>query len=150
MFDFYYQVGNARRKSFHVKGDVCNIGSARNNDLVINARTIGKRHAELRLKTDGIHISDLGSLDGCWVNNERVMSHGPLSEFDEVSVGQVLINVSRSSMEQSENVINTKVSSVDEPSRANHLRDSNAEKPLSSKDGMTERAVTATEKGLVQ
>jgi len=84
MFDFYYQVGNARRKSFHVKGDVCNIGSARNNDLVINARTIGKRHAELRLKTDGIHISDLGSLDGCWVNNERVMSHGPVAADSDV------------------------------------------------------------------
>jgi len=91
MFDFHYQIGTARRKLFRVTGEVCGIGSARNNDLVLDNRSIGKRHAELRLAPDGIHIRDLGSLSGCWVNRERVVDHGPLSEFDEIAVGEVSI-----------------------------------------------------------
>ena len=89
MFDFHYQLEGARRKSFKVQGDVCSIGSARNNDLVVSSRVIGKRHAELRLKSDGVHIRDLGSLSGCWVNSERVQEYGPLTDFDEVAVGDI-------------------------------------------------------------
>lgn len=94
MFDFHYQIGSARRKLYRVSGEVCGIGSARNNDLVIDNRSIGKRHAELRLAKDGIYIRDLGSLSGCWVNRERVVDHGPLSEFDEIAVGDVSIVLS--------------------------------------------------------
>jgi len=102
MFDFYYQVKGARRKTFHVQGDVCTIGSARNNDLVIDVKSIAKRHAELRLKPDGIYITDLGSMGGCWINGERVISLGPLSDIDEVSVGDVLVNLNLSSVDRSE------------------------------------------------
>lgn len=100
MFDFHYQLGTARRKAFRVKGDVCCIGSARNNDLVVNARTVGKRHAELRLKTDGVHIRDLGSMSGCWVNSQRVVEYGPLNGFDEVAVGEMIITLNIRSIEQ--------------------------------------------------
>ncbi len=58
MIDFHYELKGARRKAFRVQGDVCCIGSARNNDLVLDAKTVGKRHAELRMKTDGVHIRD--------------------------------------------------------------------------------------------
>ena len=91
MFEFHYQHGNARRKLFRVTGDVCAIGSARSNDLVIETRMIGKRHAELRLQADGVHIRDLGSLGGCWVNRERVVEHGPLSDLDEIAIGDVSV-----------------------------------------------------------
>ena len=91
MFDFHYQHGSARRKLFRTSGDVCSIGSARSNDLVIDTRSVGKRHAELRLRPDGVHLRDLGSLQGCWVNRERVVEHGPLSELDEIAVGDVSI-----------------------------------------------------------
>ena len=91
MFEFHYQHGSARRKLFRVTGDVCSIGSARSNDLVVETRMVGKRHAELRLQADGVHIRDLGSLGGCWVNRERVMEHGPLSDLDEVAIGDVSV-----------------------------------------------------------
>jgi len=91
VFDFHYQHGGSRRKLFRVTGTVCSIGSARSNDLVIETRLVAKRHAELRLLADGVHIRDLGSLGGCWVNRERVVDHGPLSDLDEVAVGDVSI-----------------------------------------------------------
>ena len=98
MFDFHYQIDGARRKQYRSAGDVCSIGSARNNNLVLDTRAIGKRHAELRVRPDGVHIRDLGSLSGCWVNRERVMEHGPLSELDEIAIGDVSIVLSRASV----------------------------------------------------
>lgn len=89
MFDFHYQVNGSRRRAFRVQGDVCSIGSARNNDLVVDSRVLGKRHAELRLKSDGVHIRDLGSLSGCWVNSRRVQEYGPLSDIDEIAIGDI-------------------------------------------------------------
>lgn len=89
MFSFHYQANGARRKVFKAHGAVVAIGSARSNDLVLDTRQIGKRHAELRLQADGVHLRDLGSSGGCWVNRERVVERGPLSDLDEVTIGDV-------------------------------------------------------------
>ncbi len=91
MFSFHYQSGSSRRKRFESLGATVAIGSARSNDLVIDTRQIGKRHAELRLGPDGVHLHDLGSAGGCWVNRERVIEFGPLSDLDEITVGDVHI-----------------------------------------------------------
>jgi len=91
MFDFHFQVGSARRKSYKVKGDVCSIGSARSNDLILNTRKVGKRHAELRMRPEGVYIKDLGSMSGCWVNRDRIMEYGPLTDLDEIMIGDVSI-----------------------------------------------------------
>ena len=89
MFDFFYSHGGARRKAFKVKGEVCMIGSARSNDLVLETKAMGKRHAELRLLPSGVHITDLGSMAGTWVNKERVTEYGPISDLDEIVIGDV-------------------------------------------------------------
>jgi len=98
MFDFYYQHGGARRKLFKVKGSVCSIGSARSNDLILETRMIGKRHAEFRVQSDGVYLKDLGSLGGSWVNRERIVEHGPLSDLDEVVIGDVNIVIDSASV----------------------------------------------------
>ena len=99
MFDFHYQIGTTRRKLHRVQSDMCSIGSARNNDLILDTRKIGKRHAELRLRPDGVHLRDLGSLSGCWVNRERVVEHGPLSDLDEIVIGDVSVVLSAKTAE---------------------------------------------------
>ncbi len=91
MFNFHYQAGSARRKLFKAQGAVVAIGSARSNDLVITTRQVSKRHAELRLQADGVHLYDLGSSGGCWVNRERVIGCGPLSDLDEIIIGDVSV-----------------------------------------------------------
>lgn len=93
MFDFYYQIGTHRRKLFQAVSSHCSIGSARSNDLVIDSRQLSKRQAELRLEDSGVFIRDLGSLTGCWVNRERVVEQGPLSDLDEIEVGDVRITL---------------------------------------------------------
>ncbi|PIE36196.1 MAG: hypothetical protein CSA54_04905 [Gammaproteobacteria bacterium] len=96
MFEFHYQNGNNRRRLFQVKGEICSIGSARSNDLVVQNRRVGKRHAELHQRRDGIYLRDLGSATGSWVNRERVVDAGPLHELDEITIGDVHIVVDSS------------------------------------------------------
>jgi pilus assembly protein CpaF len=91
MIAFYFQRGNSRRKVFRHQGEYCSIGSARNNDLVLKTRHVSKRHAEIRLNTTGLHIDDLGSMSGTWVNKERVVTYGPITENDEIILGDIRI-----------------------------------------------------------
>ena len=91
MFDFYFQHSGGRRKLHKVKGSACTIGSIRSNDLIVDAKRVSKKHVELMLKSDGVHLKDLGSLSGTWVNRERIVEFGPLSELDEVNIGDVTL-----------------------------------------------------------
>lgn len=93
MFEFYYQRKNQRRKVFQVQGSHCTVGSARNNDLTIKTHQLAKHHAEFRQELDGIFLRDLGSLSGCWVNRERVDDIGPLTDLDEISIGDITVTL---------------------------------------------------------
>jgi pilus assembly protein CpaF len=93
MFDIHYQQGRKRRTRYTVKGDRCVIGSARHSDLVFKHRHIAKRHATLFAQNNQIHIEDLGSITGTWVNRERVITYGPLTDHDEITIGDVVLRV---------------------------------------------------------
>ncbi|MBT2971615.1 MAG: Flp pilus assembly complex ATPase component TadA [Candidatus Thiodiazotropha sp. (ex Ctena orbiculata)] len=93
MFDIHYQQGRKRRTRYTVKGDRCVIGSARHSDLVFRHRHIAKRHATLYAQNDQIHIEDLGSITGTWVNRERVITYGPLTDNDEITIGDVVLRI---------------------------------------------------------
>ena len=88
MFEFHYQEGSTRRKLHKAQGDFCTVGSARDNDFIVNHRAVSKRHAELRVQDGFVHIFDLGSASGTWVNRERVRDFGPLTDLDEIVIGQ--------------------------------------------------------------
>ncbi|MCU7864956.1 MAG: Flp pilus assembly complex ATPase component TadA [Candidatus Thiodiazotropha sp. (ex Lucinoma annulata)] len=93
MFEILYQQGRKRRTHHTIKGDRCVIGSARHNDLVLKHRHIAKKHATLYAQNDQIHIEDLGSITGTWVNRERVINYGPLTEHDEITIGDVSLKI---------------------------------------------------------
>lgn len=93
MFEFHYQQGSRRRKLFQASGTYCAIGTARSNELCIESRQLCKRHAELRLQHDGIYLTDLGSIAGCWVNAQRVERYGPLCDLDDISLGDITIRI---------------------------------------------------------
>jgi pilus assembly protein CpaF len=93
MFEIIYQQGRKRRVRHSVKGDHCIIGSARHSDLVLKHRHIAKKHASLFTKNRQIYIEDLGSITGTWVNRDRVISYGPISEQDEIVIGDAAINI---------------------------------------------------------
>lgn len=52
-------------------------------DFVLNERSVSRRHAKIRIQESGLHISDLGSRNGTFVNERRVVS-------DHVASGQLV------------------------------------------------------------
>lgn len=95
MFDIIYQPMNSRRRVFHVAGSGCVVGRSRGMDLSIDSRSVAKRHAEFTQHADGVHVKDLGSSSGTYVNQKRVVDYGPLHELDIVSLGNVTIGLKK-------------------------------------------------------
>jgi pSer/pThr/pTyr-binding forkhead associated (FHA) protein len=48
---------------------------------------VSRRHAEIRRTADGYELVDVGSLNGTYLNRERV-DQGPLRDGDLIQVGK--------------------------------------------------------------
>jgi len=71
----------------------CTIGSGRKNDIIIPQKNVSKKHAVIGIVEGKIMISDLGSMSGTWVNDERIVTHGPLGAQDSIVIGTGKISV---------------------------------------------------------
>ncbi len=66
---------------------VSSIGRHPSNTVQLLDRIVSKEHCILELRTDGFWLRDLGSLNGTYVNNERVRGEQPLKHGDEIIMG---------------------------------------------------------------
>ena len=57
------------------------------SDIFLDDVTVSRRHAEFRLETSEFQVVDVGSLNGTYVNRERVEA-ATLSNGDEVQIGK--------------------------------------------------------------
>jgi len=69
------------------------IGRGQNNDIVLDDKSISKRHAliTMQLLKNGDHkvqIADLHSTNGTFVNGEKITYH-TLADSDQLSIGTV-------------------------------------------------------------
>jgi phage tail-like protein len=65
------------------------IGRNPDNDLVLNAPTVSRVHAELDLRDDGLFLTDIGSSGGTFVGEARLLPNQPrrLLPGEEVRIG---------------------------------------------------------------
>jgi pSer/pThr/pTyr-binding forkhead associated (FHA) protein len=71
-----------------LEGDVTRAGRHPESDIFLDDITVSRRHAELRREADGkVVIRDVGSLNGTYVNRERIEEQ-VLSGGDEVQIGK--------------------------------------------------------------
>lgn len=72
---------------FALTSDLVTVGRHPQSDIFLNDITVSRRHAELRRSKGAYSVADLGSLNGTYVNRERVDT-SPLVSGDELQVGK--------------------------------------------------------------
>jgi hypothetical protein len=72
---------------FLLDTDVVSAGRHPDSDIFLDDVTVSRRHAEFRRTSDGFAVSDVGSLNGTYVNRDRIDSV-LLANGDEVQVGK--------------------------------------------------------------
>jgi len=66
---------------------VNSLGRHPNNSIQLLDKIVSKDHCIIELRTDRWFLRDLGSLNGTFVNNERVRGEAPLKHGDEIALG---------------------------------------------------------------
>jgi pSer/pThr/pTyr-binding forkhead associated (FHA) protein len=56
---------------------------------------VSRRHAAIRLQDKQLHVSDLGSSNGTFLNGTRLNAHRPyqIKDGDEVRLGQMVLRL---------------------------------------------------------
>lgn len=70
------------------------IGRSDDSDLVLIDTRISRNHAKLSRRADGYYLEDLGSTNGCWVNNEKVTNPVKLYEGDKIRLDRIVFKFS--------------------------------------------------------
>ena len=79
-------------RRIRVEGELI-LGRTEDAGLVIDDPEISRTHAVITQTADGIEIRDLSSLNGTWVNGERINTPTALAPGDVVKVGKTRIEV---------------------------------------------------------
>ena len=79
--------GGRAGESFTLEDDKVSIGRTPDAGVFLDDVTVSRNHALLVRRRDGLFIDDLGSLNGTYVNRERIESH-QLDDGDEIQIGK--------------------------------------------------------------
>jgi hypothetical protein len=72
---------------FLLDKEVTTVGRHPESDIFLDDVTVSRRHAEFTRRGDGFVVRDVGSLNGTYLNRERIDDAG-LSNGDEVQIGK--------------------------------------------------------------
>jgi len=72
---------------FLLDHDITTAGRHRDSDIFLDDVTVSRRHAEFYRHGDRFTVRDVGSLNGSYVNQERI-EEAPLNGGDEVQIGK--------------------------------------------------------------
>jgi pSer/pThr/pTyr-binding forkhead associated (FHA) protein len=81
------QKGPGAGSRFLLDVDVVNAGRHPDSEIFLDDVTVSRRHAVFNREGDTFTVSDVGSLNGTYVNRDRIESHH-LSDGDEVQIGK--------------------------------------------------------------
>jgi pSer/pThr/pTyr-binding forkhead associated (FHA) protein len=81
------QRGPNAGSKFLIDKDVTTAGRHPESDIFLDDVTVSRRHVEFRRKDGRFHIHDVGSLNGTYVNRQRVETT-ELASGDELQIGK--------------------------------------------------------------
>ncbi|MEA2346218.1 MAG: hypothetical protein QOG62_5 [Thermoleophilaceae bacterium] len=79
--------GGRAGEAFSLAGERTAIGRSPDANVFLDDVTVSRNHALLVRRRDGVYIDDLGSLNGTYVNRQRIESK-KLSDGDELQIGK--------------------------------------------------------------
>jgi FHA domain/zinc-ribbon domain len=72
---------------YMLDAEVTRAGRHPDSDIFLDDITVSRRHAEIVRRADGFHVVDVGSLNGTYVNRDRV-EDAKLANGDELQIGK--------------------------------------------------------------
>ena len=75
---------------FSLDRETTTVGRHPDSDIFLDDITVSRRHAVIRHDGESYEVSDAGSLNGTYVNHERVET-APLRHLDELQVGRFVL-----------------------------------------------------------
>ena len=72
---------------YRLDAEVTQAGRHPDSDIFLDDITVSRRHAEIVRRADGFHVLDVGSLNGTYVNRDRV-EDAKLTNGDELQIGK--------------------------------------------------------------
>lgn len=88
------KVGPDSGTEYRLKMGVTNIGSDKDNDIVLKGKDVAKRHAQVTFGPDGFTIFDYNPPEGISVNGKVVSEH-LMQDGDLVKIGAVELNFTK-------------------------------------------------------
>jgi len=79
--------GSQAGTTFALHGDITRLGRHPDSEIILDDITVSRRHAEVVRVAGGYVLRDAGSLNGTYVNQERV-DEASLQQGDELQVGK--------------------------------------------------------------
>jgi pSer/pThr/pTyr-binding forkhead associated (FHA) protein len=79
--------GGRSGEVFRINRDVMTIGRAPQSDVFLDDITVSREHARLERTPNGLVLTDQGSLNGTYVNRERI-ERALLADGDELQIGK--------------------------------------------------------------
>lgn len=89
-YQFTMREGPSPGKVFSLSKSELTIGRELNNDIVINAAEVSRKHARLIFQAGNYVIEDLGSTNGTYVNGQRLTGPHVLQPGDYVMLGDAV------------------------------------------------------------
>lgn len=81
------QRGPSSGSRFLLDADLTTAGRHPDSDIFLDDVTVSRRHAEFLRDGNGFRVRDVGSLNGTYVNRDRI-DEAPLANGDEVQIGK--------------------------------------------------------------
>lgn len=74
---------------FALEHVITSAGRHPNSDIFLDDVTVSRRHAELERTTSGtVVVRDVGSLNGTYLNQQRIEGDTPMAHGDELQIGK--------------------------------------------------------------
>ena len=83
---------DGERKDFALHNQITVVGRKEDCDIRIPLKEVSRQHAEIKITRHGVHVRDLGSSNGTYVNNERVKERD-LVPGDRLVIGPVVFTL---------------------------------------------------------